>query len=241
MQQHPILTPQQQSIQIVRTRYEQGILTFDQFESALNALLLAQTPEECQRVVDELPSTTATRVLHAPAPLPPPAQTPAVTYHISGTVGELKRMHRPWLLEPHTRIRMWLGQVKLDLSLATLPPNGVLEVFVPLGEIEIFVPREMHVKLNAFALIGDVKALGEERNGIFARLHEEEFPAEAVQAGSAPHLEIRLKTLMGSVKVKRVNRPVLALKDMIKDVAGQILLATLDAFKQNRSDTEHPR
>ena len=156
---------------------------------------------------------------------------------MAGTVGELKQMQRPWRLEPHTKVRMWLGQVKLDLSLATLPPNGVLEVFVPLGEIEIFVPREMHITLNAFALVGEVKALGEERNGIFARLHEAEFPAEAIQAGSAPHLEIRLKTIMGSVKVKRVNKPVLALKDMIKDVAGQILLATLDAFKQNRSDT----
>ena len=67
MQQQPALTPQQQAIQVVRTRYEQGILTFDQFEYALNALLLAQTPEACQKVVDELPSTTATSVLHAPA------------------------------------------------------------------------------------------------------------------------------------------------------------------------------
>src|ERR1051326_3631794 len=101
MQQHPILTPQQQAIQVVRTRYEQGILTFDQFEYALNALLLAQTPEECQRVVDELPSTTVTTVLRAPAPLSPSAKASATTYHLSGTVGELKRMQHPWHLEPH--------------------------------------------------------------------------------------------------------------------------------------------
>ena len=136
---------------------------------------------------------------------------------------------------------MWLGQVKLDLSLATLPPKGVLEVFVPVGEMVIYVPRELHVSLRAFALIGEVKALGEERNGMFASLHEEEFPAEGVPAATAPHLEIHLKTIIGSVKVVRVNRPVHALKDMLKDVAGQILLATLDAFKQNRNDKALPK
>lgn len=238
MPQQPALTPQQEAIQVVRTRYEQGILTFDQFEYSLNALLLAQTPEECQRVVDELPSTTVTSVLHAPAP-PKTLGTPA-TYHLVGTVGELKRMQRPWRLEPHTRVRMWLGQVKLDLSLATLPPHGVLEVIVPVGEMVIYVPREVHVTLSAFAMIGDVKALGEERNGMFARLREEEFPAEGPPA-SAPHLELRLKTMMGSVKVIRVNGPVLALKDMIKDVAGQLLLATFDAFKQHRNDKSLPK
>ncbi len=241
MQQQPALTPQQQAIQVVRTRYEQGILTFDQFEYALNALILAQTPEECQKVVDELPSTTATSVLHAPAPSPATGTaTPSAPYQILGAVGELKRMRRPWRLEPRTRVRMWLGQVKLDLSLATLPPHGVLEVFVPMGEIIIYVPREVHVTLRADALIGEVKALGEERNGVFARLHEEEFPAEGVPAASAPHLELRLRTIMGSVKVIRVNGPVLALKDMVRDVAGQLFLAALDAFKQNRTNKTLP-
>ncbi|HLV99330.1 MAG TPA: LiaF domain-containing protein [Ktedonobacterales bacterium] len=242
MGQQPALTPQQEAIQVVRTRYEQGILTFEQFEAAINSLLLAQTPEECQRVIDGLPSTTVTHALHAPTPTPTPETATSATYHTAtsptyhmvGTVGELKRLQHPWRLEPRTSVRLWLGQVKLDLSLATLPPHGVLEVFVPVGEIVIYVPREAHVTLRAFALVGEVKALGEERNGVFARLAEEDFPPEATPAVSAPHLEIRLNTLFGSVKVIRVNGPALALKDMIKEVAGQVLLATLDAFRQNR-------
>lgn len=239
MPQQPLHTPQQEAIQVVRTRYEQGILTFEQFEYGLNALLLAQTPEECQRIVDELPSTTATSVLRAPVPQPPTG-TPAV-YHLVGTVGELKRMRRPWRLEPHTRVRMWLGQVKLDLSLASLPPQGVLEVVVPIGEVVIYVPREVHVTLSAFALIGEVQALGEERTGVFARLHQEVFPAESLPAASAPHVELRLKTIIGSVKVIRVDGPVLALKDMIKEATSQFLLATLDVFKQHRNDKALPK
>jgi Cell wall-active antibiotics response LiaF, C-terminal len=239
MQQQPTLTPQQQAIQVVRTRYEQGILTFDQFEYALNALLVSQTPEQCQRIVEELPSTTATSVLHPPAPAS--ASGKPATQRIVGNIGELKRMQHPWRLEPHTSVRMWIGNIKLDLSLATLPPNGVLEVFVPLGEVVIYVPREVHVTLHASALLGEVNALGEERKGIFARINEEEFPSEGIAATPVPHLEIRLKTIIGNVKVIRVNGPVLALKDMIKEVAGQVILATLDAFKQNRRDKTLPK
>ncbi|HEY7348080.1 MAG TPA: LiaF domain-containing protein [Ktedonobacterales bacterium] len=233
MQQQPVLTAQQQAIQLVRTRYEQGILTFEQFEYALNALIVAQTPEECQTIVAELPSTTATSVLHRPEPPSAPAAAPI--QRIVGTIGELKRMRRPWRLEPHTSFRLWVGEIKLDLSLATLPPDSVLEVFVPVGEAVIYVPREVHVTVRAFSLIGETQVMGEERNGIFARLNEE-FPSEIPSASPAPHLEIRLKTIMGSVKVIRVNGPVIALKDVIKEAAGQVLLATLDAFKQNRGN-----
>ncbi len=247
MQQQPALTPQQEAIQTVRARYEQGVLTFEQFEYALNALILAETPEQCQKIVAELPSSTVTSVLHAPAPAKPAAPTPPATLpmqtpvqRIEGTIGELKRMNRPWRLEPHTNIRMWVGEVKLDLSLATLPPNGILEVSVPVGEAVIYVPREVHVTVRAFALIGETKAMGEEHNGFFVRLNDE-FPPEGVPTAPVPHLEIRLRTFMGSVKVIRVNGPVLALKDMIKDAAGQVLMATLDALKQTRRDKSNPQ
>jgi hypothetical protein len=45
-QQQPVLTLQQQAIQEVRRRYEQGEISFDIFESALDALLQAREPEE---------------------------------------------------------------------------------------------------------------------------------------------------------------------------------------------------
>lgn len=233
MLQPPALTPQQAGIQEARTRYERGILTFEQFEYAVNALLQAQTTEECLAIIKELPAAAATSALHAPAqparptPAPPPER-------IVAAVGELKRMRRPWSLSQHTSVLMWLGQVKLDLSLATLPQNGILDVFVPVGEAIIYVPNEVDVTVHAFALIGEIKVMGEERNGIFAVLKQEEFPAQGVPSDSTPHLEIRLRTVMGSVKVKRVNGPVLALKDLIKEAASSVLRVAFDAARQNR-------
>ncbi len=237
MQQPPGLTPQQAGIQEARQRYERGILTFEQFEYAVNALLQAQTTEQCVAIIQELPTTTATSALHSPPqpstpPAGPKAQPPVE--RITGVMGELKRMRRPWSLSQHTSVKMWMGQVKLDLSLATLPQNGVLEVFVPLGEAIIYVPNEVDVTVHAFALIGEVKVMGEERNGIFAVLKQEEFPAQGVPPATAPHLEIRLRTVMGSVKVKRVNGPVLAIKDLIKEAAGSVLRVAFDAARQSR-------
>ena len=230
MQQPPALTPQQAGIQEARTRYERGILTFEQFEYAVNALLQAQTTEQCLAIIKELPTSTATSALHGPAQPSTPAAPPPE--RIVGITGELKRMRRPWSLSQHTSVRMWMGQVKLDLSLATLPQNGILEVFVPMGEAIIYVPNEVDVTVHAFALIGEVKVMGEERNGIFAMLKQEEFPAQGVPPASAPHLEIRLRTIMGSVKVKRVNGPVLALKDLIKEAASSVLRVAFDAARQ---------
>ena len=237
MQQPPGLTPQQAGIQEARQRYERGILTFEQFEYAVNALLQAQTTEQCVAIIQELPNATATSMLHSPAqPSTPPvqaqAQAQAPTERIVGTIGELKRMRRPWSLGQHTSVRMWMGQVKLDLSLATLPQNGVLDVFVPVGEAIIYVPNEVDVTAHAFALIGEVKVMGEERNGIFASLKQEEFPAQGVSPATTPHLEIRLRTVMGSVKVKRVNGPVLALKDLIREAASSVLRVAFDATRQ---------
>ena len=237
MLQPPALTPQQAGIQEARTRYERGILTFEQFEYAVNALLQAQTTEECLAIIKELPTAAATSALHAPAQ--PARPTPAPPERIVAAVGELKRMRRPWSLSQHTSVLMWLGQVKLDLSLATLPQNGILDVFVPVGEAIIYVPNEVDVTVHAFALIGEVKVMGEERNGVFVVLKQEEFPARGVPPDPAPHLEIHLRTIMGSVKVKRVNGPVLALKDLIKEAAGSVLRVAFDAARQNRR-IEHP-
>ncbi len=239
MQQQPANLSQQEAIREVRSRYERGELSFGQFRYALNAILQAQTPEQCQAIVTELPVAAQPSVFTQQAQALTPV-APLPTECIVGAIGELKRMKRPWRMEPHTIVKLWMGQIKLDLSLAALPQQGVLEVSVPVGEAIIYVPREVHVTVRAFALVGEAKVLGEERNGIFCHLNEEDFPPQGTPAESAPHLEIRLKTYIGSVKVIRTNGPVIGFKDMLKEAASQVLLATLDAVKQNRREQALP-
>jgi hypothetical protein len=203
--QQPALTPQQEAINEVRTRYEQGKLTFEQFEYALNALIQAQTPEECKGILAELSNTTNTALDAIPttsAPSPTLTRTPG---HVSmlNLVGELKRTRRPWKMGRRTTVFMGLGALKLDLTMATMPPQAILEVYSFIGESKIYVPRTMHVTVRQFNLIGENKALGEERNGIFTFFNEEEFPAEGVDDASATHLIIHQLMFIGSVQIIR--------------------------------------
>ncbi len=201
--QQPALTPQQEAIQQIRTRYEQGDISFDRFEYALNALIQAQTPEECQAIVQELPASPA-----AALDMPPASSAPSVVrlprqVQILNIIGELKRLRRPWKLGQRTRVIMGIGALKLDLGLATMPPQALLEVYSLIGEAKIYVPRNIHVTVRQFTLIGENKALGEERNGIFTLLDEDEFPAEGPEAATAPHLIIHQMMLIGSAQIIR--------------------------------------
>jgi hypothetical protein len=196
----PALTPQQEAISDVRTRYEQGLLTFEQFEYALNALIQAQTPEEFRGIVQEL-STSANTALDALTPSAPAASPVPRQVRMLNIIGELKRMRRPWKMGLRTKVLMGIGALKLDLRMATIPPQALLEVYSLIGEAKIYVPRNVHVTVRQFTLIGENKALGEERNGIFTLLDEEEFPAEGPDAANAPHLTIHQMMLIGSAQV----------------------------------------
>ncbi len=198
--QQPVVTSQQEAIQEVRTYYERGLLTFEQFEYALNALIQAQTPEACQGIVQELAAAAnAARDVLMPS-MPAPTGVPRQV-RLFNFIGELKRMRRPWKLGQRTRVLMGIGALKLDLRLAVIPPQALLEVYSLIGEAKIYVPRTIHVTVRQFTLIGENKALGEERNGIFALLDEEEFPAEGPDATSAPHLTIHQIMLIGSAQI----------------------------------------
>jgi hypothetical protein len=197
----PALTPQQAAITDVRNRYEKGLLTFEQFEYALNALIQAQTPEEYQGIVQELSAPAYTALDIPTASSAPMAARVRPYVRMFNVVGELKRMRRPWRMGQRTVVWMGIGALKLDLRMATIPPNALLEVYSLIGEAKIYVPRNIHVTVRQFNLIGENKALGEERNGIFTMLDEEEFPAEGPDAANAPHLTIHQMMLIGSAQI----------------------------------------
>jgi hypothetical protein len=214
MEQHPALTPQQEAIREVRARYERGDITFERFEYGLSALLAAQSPEECRAIMQELPSSPVAvfEELTAPAAasavaVPQPSKAPGRRWMVN-IIGEFKRIKRPWRLSEHTSVVMGIGEVELDLSLASVPQQCVLEVYALIGEVKLYVPSEVRVTVRALSLIGEADALGESSEGIPAHLSEE-FPAQGAGAASAPHLEIRAFTLIGELNIKQVDAPVI--------------------------------
>ena len=213
--QRPILTAQQQAIRQVRERYEQGDLSFDQFEANLNALLQAQTPEACQAIVRELPVSPLAALdpmspeQPAQAVVPAPARQRSKRRWMVNVLGELNRKRRPWKLSEQTTVLTGVGEVQLDLSLAAIPPQGgVLRVRGLVGEVQLFVPRDVNVSVRAFTLLGETQVFGESRAGFFAS-GSDEIQAEGGQGHAAPSLEIRVTLLVGEVQVKQVDAPVI--------------------------------
>ncbi len=220
--QQPALTPQQQAIREVRARYEGGDLSFDRFEYGLNALLQAKSPDECQAILDELPATPPTPLdALAETPAPPKPKLPRRRW-IVGLLGEFNRLRRPWRMGEHTNAVLLIGELNLDLSIATLPPQGVLNVFMLIGETNLYVPDSVHVSVRVFTLLGEVTAFGESRGGIFTLMSEEEFPAQ-VPGASTPHLEIHVFTLIGEINVKQVNAPVITVSKAKEQAAPPVL------------------
>jgi hypothetical protein len=209
--QQPALTPQQAAIREVRARYERGDIPFDRFEYALNALLQAQTPEECEGILQELPvPPTATLDALTPPPAPPVPKLPRRRW-IVGLLGEIQRLKRPWRMGQRTTAVMLIGELQLDLSLANPPQHGVLDVYMVIGETKLYVPRDLHVSVRVFTLLGEARAFGESREGIFAYLSDEDAPVQEPAAPSAPHLEIRVFSLIGEVEVQRVEAPIITI------------------------------
>lgn len=212
MQQPPALTPQQAGIREARTRYEQGILTFDQFEYALNALLQAQTPEECQAIIQELPSSLPSNALDVAAtPLPSVSGAPRVprSRWMVAIMGGVQRMRRPWKLAEQTHMLMLMGGAELDLNLAALPQNGFIRIIAVMGGAKIYVPRSVDVAVHGLMLMGGINALGESSGGIISFANEESRGI-AGPAGVESHLTIQVFTLMGGVEVVQVDAPVMA-------------------------------
>ena len=209
--QPPALTPQQEAIREVRSRYEQGILNFNQFEYALNALLQAQTPEACEAIVDELPTTASSSALDLPAAPAAPA-TPRRSRRgprwMVAILAGVQRMKRPWRLAEETQMVAFMGGMELDLSLAALPQQGVIRIFTTMGGFKLYVPRSLNVTVHGLLLLGGVNVMGEGNGGVISFVHEESY-GQGASPEAANHLEIQIFALMGGMEIVQTDGPVI--------------------------------
>ncbi len=211
--QQPALTPQQEAIREVRARYEQGILTFDQFEYALNALIQAESPEQCQAIVQELPSSLPSNALDVAVPQPaqPAPFVPRVprSRWMVAILGGVQRMRRPWKLAEQTHMVFFMGGAELDLNMAALPQNGFIRIIAVMGGAKLYVPRSVDVSIHGMMLLGGINALGESSGGIISFANEES-QGIAGPSGVESRLTIEVFTLMGGVEVVQTDAPMIA-------------------------------
>lgn len=228
----PTTAAQRAAIADVRARYERGEISYDAFRRAVDALMLTETPEECETVLAEV-AKAASGSPHAAlaalsadgldAPDVPSRQAASGEQQralpgalISAILGNTHRTRQSWKLAEYTLARSILGDLKLDLTRAEIPPRATLEVTCVLGSAVVYVPRAMRVRVDSHLVLGEIQALGETTGGIVASSHTEHTPAQAEPAAA---LDVVVRAIGGNVKIVLVDGPVVSLGDVVRQAA----------------------
>lgn len=208
---------QRAAIVEARARYERGQITFDAFRRALDALVLARDAGECQAVLDALPTEHAAALAAlepSPAPAPIAADSSGPQHKaIVAFMGQTKKLRRPWRLAPNTKTLAFMGEVKLDLGVAVLPPRATMRVTGIMATVVIYVPTNVRVSVRFTVLLSDTNALGEGTSGVVAFGREEHAPVGEPVA----ELEIEVFALMSNVKVLLADAPPISMRELARE------------------------
>jgi hypothetical protein len=228
----PLVAAQRSAILQIRGRYERGELPFDTFRDGLDALTKAQTPDECEAILRDLPhSPLATLAALEPPTLAPsaamPSADPSARKRISAFMSETKKTRNAWSLAPDTHVRALMGSVKLDLRRAQLPPQAHIKVNATMSEVVLYIPDDVAVSVRSSAIMSEVNALGESIAGVIASGEEQHIPTHTTPRA---HLVIEVNAVMGSVNVALVNPNATAIG--ISDLARETLRAALEGMRR---------
>ena len=222
-------TAQQAAVQEARARYERGELSYDTFRRALDALMLAQNADECAAILRALPASPLVALTALDKPVPPAPAPPAPLARRKryvAVMSQTKKVRRRWHLAPRTSAVAVMGEVRLDLNQADLPPQASLRVTAVMGTVLIHVPRGVRVTVRSTALLGDVNALGEHASGVVAFGHEEHVPSpdSATSAPPAasdpPRLDIHVFALMSNVQIRLTDRPLVSVGEVVREMVA---------------------
>jgi Cell wall-active antibiotics response 4TMS YvqF len=216
------LPAQQAAIQEARAHYERGELTFDAFRRALDALVLARDADECQAILDALPVSPMTALSSLGAsPIPAPTAAPPPEHKwVVAFMSQIKKLRRPWQLAATTRAVAFMGEIKLDLRLAELPPQARLHVTAIMGSVTIYVPRSMRVAVHTAVFMGDTRAFGESIGGMVVFGHDEHVPTAGT---SSAQLDIEVLSVMSSVKIVLTDgKPAVSIGELVREALRAI-------------------
>jgi len=139
----------ERTVAVLREHAVEGRLTLEEFTDRMSAAYLAQTSDELERLVRDLPSA------HFPA-----VSRRRATRFLFSLFGSTER-------EGRIRVRrlvgclMGFGNIDLDLRQATLEGNVITIVaFGMFGAIDVYVPEGVEIDLRGFALLGHKRARG---------------------------------------------------------------------------------
>lgn len=230
----PLVVAQRAAIQEARARYERGEISVDVFREALDRITEAPDVGTCEAIIAEMPSAphSALAALE-PAPRPlAPAPVGASgggrgVSRIMAFMGETKRAGRPWTLAPNAHIGCMMGEVRVDLRSAKLPPQATLHVAVTMGETRIIIPRGVRVSARTRVIMGEATVLGETISGMVASGEEEHEPATDAPIAE---IEIHARVIMGELKIILADSSDISIGELAREALRAALAGVRDGL-----------
>lgn len=129
---------------------------FDELDSRFEAVYAATNRAELDRVIADLPTP--------PEPIAPAPAHPVASQHTS-LIGDVKA--GGWIeVNSDVTYGTLIGDVTVDLSSATLPPELTITVWGFIGDTTVILPDGVRAVLEGFVGIGDRKVdLADPRHG----------------------------------------------------------------------------
>ena len=233
----PRLAAQRAAIQEARARYERGELSYETFRRALDALVMARDADECQTILRALPTSPLAPLAaleSSPASAPAVAGAEPHEHHkwIVAFMSQIKKLRRPWQLQPSTDVVALMGEAKLDLRLAEMPAQARLRVTAIMGTVVILVPPTARVSVRSTFIMSDTHALGESISGVIAFGHDQHVPTTDP---ATTHLDIEIFALMGNVKVALANATRVEINELVRDALQAVAVGVRRGLRQGAS------
>jgi len=163
----------QDTIDRLTEAFAADLIDMDEYERRAEAANAAKRTDDLRALSADLPVPRQAGPAAKRGPSVEPAFSPRRALDPSivgaapittGCVMGDRRLVGDWLSSDRVSAFTVMGSTRLDLREAVLPPGPIrIEAFTLMGEIQVIVPRDLPVKLNAFAFMGESNA-GKEVN-----------------------------------------------------------------------------
>lgn len=153
----------QETIDRLTEAFANDAIGMDEYERRTAAASAAEDSFQLERLTYDLPAVRPTSKAETPK-----ARDRAYGHDaaivgaapvMTGCVMSDRQLTGDWLTSDRVSAFTVMGSTKLDLRDTILPPGPIrIEAFTLMGETKIIVPRDVPVKMTAFAFMGESRA-----------------------------------------------------------------------------------
>jgi hypothetical protein len=142
----PLSAAREQVVALLSHHFASGTLSMDEFEHRVASVYATNDGVALEKLVADLPAAAG-----AADAVPPEGRLSAVLSHTA--------RHGSMTLPRHLLVRVFMGNVELDLRDATFAPGvSEIEVSATFGNVEITVPSGVRVECTGNALLGSFES-----------------------------------------------------------------------------------